>query len=464
MKEWAEKQVSKRPLRPEQRPPDGDWLIWLILAGRGWGKTYVGAAWLAEMAMAVPDSEWAIIAPKFSDARSVCLESDVGFLKALPPGALKSYNRTNLEIRLSSGAVIFCYGAEDPRVGVRGRNLSGCWADELALWHYREVWDEGLMFALRDSVHPRIVATTTPRPVGLITELLGRQDGTVVVTRGSTFDNAANLSPAFLEEIHRRYEGTRLGRQELYGEVLEDVPGALWTHTDIEVDRVEAPPELTRVVIGVDPAATSGEDADMTGIAVVGMGVDGHAYILADRTCHLTPHGWGTRVLTAFDEFGADRIIAEVNNGGEMVEYTLRTVGRDAGKTLPVRLVHASRGKRVRAEPVAALYEQHRVHHCRTVNGSPTDLGGLEDQMVTFLPEGNEKSPDRVDALVWALTELMLGHGGGAAYLEYLKGSARPEPREPVAVAVAIPTRCARRPDGHLWRDGQCMACGFNKN
>jgi phage terminase large subunit-like protein len=250
------------------------------------------------------------------------------------------------------------------------------------------------MFGLRLGADPRVVVTTTPRPTRVIRELL--KDPTTHATRGSTYDNRANLAPAFFEQIIRKYEGTRLGRQELYAEVLDDVPGALWTRAMLEAARsTSGPPDLVRVVVAIDPAVTSGEDADETGIVIAGKDAGGEYHVLADRTCRMTPDGWANRAVTAFDEFKADRIVAEVNNGGDLVEATIRTVRR----SVPYMKVHASRGKRVRAEPIAALYEQTRVHHYG-------NLAALEDQMVTFVPDGMDGSPDRVDALVWALTEL----------------------------------------------------------
>jgi len=382
--------------RPEQLPPPGDWTAWLILSGRGWGKTRTGAEWLAEWMEATPDSEWAIIAPKLADARTVCVEGKVGLLRVLSPGVLAGYNKNTYEVTLTNGAKAFLYGAEEPRVGVRGRNLSGAWCDELAAWRYREVWDEGLMPALRVGERPRVVVTTTPKPVPLIRELAGRGDGSVHVTRGSTFDNAANLSPAALEELRRRYEGTRLGRQELYAEIIEDVEGALWSRGQLEALRVRQSqlPDFARIVVGVDPSGGTAE----TGIVVAGLGADRHAYVLDDCTAGGSPNVWGVAVIDALDKYQGDRIVAEVNQGGAMVTSTIRTVRENA----PIRTVRAARAKQARAEPVAALYEQGRVHH---VGAFPL----LEDQLCGWEPNSNAPSPDRLDALVWALTDLMLG-------------------------------------------------------
>lgn len=382
--------------RPDQLQPGGDWTTWLILTGRGWGKTRTGAEWLAEQMEATPDSEWAIIAPKLADARTVCVEGKVGLLRVLSTGVLAGYNKNTYEVLLTNGAKAFLYGAEEPRVGVRGRNLSGAWCDELASWRYREVWDEGLMPALRVGERPRVVVTTTPKTVPLIRELAGRDDASVHVTRGSTFDNAANLSPAALEELKRRYEGTRLGRQELYAEIIDDVEGALWTRSQLEASRVRQAelPTFVRIVIGVDPSGGVAE----TGIIVGGLGVDRHGYILDDCTVGGSPNAWGAAVIDALDKYQGDRIVAEVNQGGAMVSSTIRTVRENA----PIRTVRAARAKQARAEPVAALYEQGRVHH---VGAFPL----LEDQMCGWEPNSNAPSPDRLDALVWALTDLMLG-------------------------------------------------------
>lgn len=390
--------------RPSQRPPDGSWFVWLILSGRGWGKTRTGAEWLSERAQATPNAEWAVLAPTFNIARTVCVEGDGALLSALRNrDLLKNYNRSTYEISLTNGGQIFIYGADDPQgiVG-RGRNLSGAWCDELASWRYRAVWDEGLMPALRLN-DPRVVVTTTPRPVKLIRELVARTDGSVHVTRGSTFENAANLAPAALAELQTRYGGTRIGRQELEGEILDDVPGALWTLAQIDGARVRELPEMVRIVVGVDPSVTSGEDSDETGIVIAGLGVDGEYYVLGDESIRLGFDRAAPTVVQAYRDYQADRVVAERNNGGDMVEHTLRQI--DAA--ISFRSVVASRGKRVRAEPIAALYEQARVHHC----GS---FPKLEDQMLGFVADmdrGPGQSPDRVDALVWALTDLAEHHG-----------------------------------------------------
>lgn len=396
--------------RPEQQEPEGDWTVWLILAGRGWGKTRTGAEWLVEQVLKTPKApdgvptEWAIIGETFSDTRVMCVEGPSGILRVLERRGLTNgveftYNKSSWQINLIDGQKIHMFGADNPDAG-RGYNLSGVWADEIAKWRYSyESWNEGIAPALRIGARPRAVITTTPKPIRILKDWTQRTDGSVHVTRGSTFDNKANLSQAALVELQARYHGTRLGRQELYGEILEDVEGALWTRNWIEQARIttEQLPPLYRIVVAIDPAVTSGENSDETGIVVAGASSNGHFYVLEDATMRATPDAWGKRAVQAFRDWKADRIVAEINNGGDMVIMVLRQVDNN----VPVTKVHATRGKRVRAEPISALYEQGRVHH----------VGGfnlLEDQMVSWTPESDE-SPDRLDALVWALTELKDG-------------------------------------------------------
>lgn len=381
--------------RPDQLPPAGDWNIWLLLAGRGWGKTRTGAEWINEQISLHPGTEWGVVAPTFGHARDVCIEGPSGLLACALPGEVVRHVRSLGEVYYANGAKVHGCGAEDPD-RLRGYNLSGAWADELAAWQYESTWWEGLVPAVRDRRGPcRLVVTTTPKPKPLIRSLLARTDRSVVAVRGSTFDNAANLSPAALAELHARYDGTRLGRQELEGELLDDVEGALWTLALIEASRVVADvvPDFDRVVVAVDPAGGSGEQNDETGIVVCGKAGD-QFYVLADRSCRASPQAWAERVLLAFDEHGADRVVAETNFGADMVEHTIRSVR----PLCPIHPVHASRGKRQRAEPISALYEQGRVHH---VGVFPL----LEDQQLTWVPDSG-RSPDRMDALVWALTDL----------------------------------------------------------
>lgn len=406
--EWAE--VSKLLLawfptgRPEQRPEPGDWLVHAYVAGRGAGKTRSGAEWTVEQAMTMPRSRGAIVAPTSADVRDTCVEGQSGLRSVLRrriPGIDwgKAWNRTLLELTLPNGSKIKGFSADEPE-RLRGPQHHYAWCDEVASWRYPEAWDQ-LQFGLRLGEWPRTFVTTTPKPTKLIRKLRARADAGegVVWVSGSTFDNEANLSAAALAELRATYEGTRLGRQELYAELLLDTPGALWTLDLIDEHRVVHAPQLRRVVVAIDPAVTSGEDSDATGIVAAGIGVDGDLYVLHDRTCWESPERWARRAVALYDEVEGDRIVAEVNNGGDLVEAVLRI----ADPAVPVRKVHASRGKRVRAEPIAAMYEQGRVHH----------VGGfdeLEEQMTTWTPESGD-SPDRLDALVWALTDLAVEPG-----------------------------------------------------
>ena len=377
--------------RPNQIPPQSDWLIWLILSGRGWGKTRTGAEWLVNEAMIHPRTRWAVIARTFADARDTCAEGESGLLNVLNRyQALKNWNRSMGEILLTNGSKIKLFSAEEPD-RLRGPQHHGAWCDELAAWSIPDAWDQ-LQFGLRLGDNPRTVVTTTPRPIPLLKSILNRD--TTFITRGSTFENADNLAPSALAELQARYAGTRTGRQELLGELLEDVEGALWTRDMIEASRITTAPPFVRVVVAIDPAVTSGEDSDETGIVTAGMTADGHYYILEDNTIKESPDNWAREAVKAYRKWGADRVIAETNNGGDMVILLLRQVEPN----IPTKKVVATRGKRVRAEPISALYEQGRVHHVGAFEK-------LEDQMVSWTPDSND-SPDRLDALVWALTEL----------------------------------------------------------
>jgi predicted phage terminase large subunit-like protein len=374
--------------RPEQVPPPGDWCVWLIMAGRGWGKTRTGAEWTIASARDFPLTN--IIGATVDDARDIMIEGESGILACAPPDFRPRYLSQKRQLQWPNGAKSLVFTADEPE-RLRGKQHMRLWMDEAAAWRRPEAYDQA-MLGLRLGRDPRAVVTTTPKPVRLIREL--RAAPTTHITRGSSYENRANLAPAFFEQIIVKYEGTRLGRQELLGEYLDDVPGALWTRAMFDA-RTPAP-DLRRVVVAVDPAVTATEESDETGIVVAGLGVDGRGYVLADRSCRLGPDGWARRAWAAFDEFGADRIIYESNQGGDLVRHTLQTV-RNNGS---VHGVHASRGKRTRAEPVAALYEQGRVTHT-------TALDELEDQLCGWTPESGD-SPDRMDALVWALTSLMV--------------------------------------------------------
>ena len=403
--------------RPNQIPPESsDWATWVALAGRGWGKTRTASEWLAWQASMNPNTRWAIVAPTFSDARDTCAEGPSGIVTVLREyETLKDYNRSMGEIILTNKSRIKLFSAEEPD-RLRGPNFHGGWFDELAAQN-PDAWDQ-YKFALRLGAHPQTVITTTPRPTKIIKALLDRDD--TVVVRGSTFDNANNLSPTALAELRLRYEGTRLGRQELYGEVIDDVEGALWSRDIIEAGRVTEFPPLVRLVVGVDPAVTSGENSDSTGIIVAGVSSDGHYYVLEDCTMKGSPDQWARIAVDAYHRHGADRIIGETNNGGDMIELLLRQVD----PTVSFRKVTATRGKLVRAEPIASLYEQHRAHH---VGGFPE----LEDQLCSYTIDSKD-SPDRMDALVWALHELTASVSsmmGLAALAKFCSSCRMPAPR-----------------------------------
>jgi phage terminase large subunit-like protein len=388
--------------RPAQLPPAGEWRIWLLLAGRGFGKTRSGAEWVREQVEDGLAKRIALVAPTAADARDVMVEGESGLLAIAPKDDRPLYEPSKRRLTWANGAIATLFSADEPE-RLRGPQFDAAWCDELAAWRFPEAWDM-LMMGLRLGEHPRVVATTTPKPVRLIRALLQAPD--CIVTRGTTRENADHLAPSFLSAILKQYEGTRLGRQELEAELLEDLPGALWTREAIERARVGVAPTLRRVVVAIDPAASSGDSADETGIVVAGLGEDGHGYVLSDLSGRYRPHEWAARAIAAFRVHHADRVVAETNNGGEMVEATLRAV--DA--SVAYKPVHASRGKITRAEPIAALYEQGRVRH---VGAFP----GLEDQMCAFAPDAGRvsgaSSPDRVDALVWALSELMVARGSG---------------------------------------------------
>lgn len=381
----------KATARPEQVAPDNPWLVWLILSGRGWGKTRTGAEWIAENAVRQPDTRWAIVAPTFSDARDTCVEGVSGVRAVLTRyDAIARWNRSLGEIDLTNGSKIKLFSADEPD-RLRGPQHHGAWCDEMAAWRYMETWDQ-LRFGLRLGANPQTVITTTPKPNVLLRALMKRD--TTHVTRGSTFDNAANLSPAALDELRERYEGTRLGRQELYGEVLDDVEGALFPLTLIDKHRVTDHPELDSIVIGVDPAVTANTHSDDTGIITVGKGLNNHLYVLADHSLKDTPDAWARAIVQQYHDSAANYVIVETNNGGDLIKQVIRTVD----PTVPLRTVTATRGKYLRAEPVAALYEQGKVHHVGV-------LPALEEQMSQWVP-GDPKSPDRLDALVYACMNL----------------------------------------------------------
>ncbi len=387
--------------RPEQQMPRGEWFIWLIMSGRGWGKTRTAVENIAGMLrgpsphVAPPNAPtWlTIIADNPKDMREFSIEGPSGFLNVGPKEFRPLYEPSKSTLTWKNGAKAVLYSAEDPEA-LRGASGDFFWWDELAKSKRAQLGWDNLMFGMREG-NPRGIVTTTPRPIPLLKKLIAASS--TIVTRGSTWDNRANLAPRYFKEVIAPAMGTRMGRQEIDGEILEDLESALWMREFFDTRRVSSPPELVRIVVAIDPSG----GGDSIGIVVAGLGVDGRAYVLADYTCNASPAVWGRRAVDAYRRFNADRIIAERNFGGDMVEHVIRTT--DA--TVPYSEVHASRGKTARAEPVAALYEQGRVSHVG-------EFKELEDQCVLMGPNGFEGagSPDRVDALVWAITELALEH------------------------------------------------------
>jgi predicted phage terminase large subunit-like protein len=426
--------------RGEQIAPDGDWSFWLILAGRGWGKTKTGAEFIRDEVMSGRMRRVALVGRTAADVRDVMIEGPSGILAVCARMKFRAlYEPSKRKITFENGAIALARSAEEPD-GLRGPEWDGFWCDELAAWKSKkpgasaearnlaqDTWDN-LMFGFRKGKHPRGVVTTTPRPVALVKALLA--DARTVVTRGSTFDNAANLAKSFIQDIRNKYEGTRLGRQELYAEVLDDIEGALWTLALIDAARVhEVPrhedgaklPKLQRVVVALDPSTTHGSDSDETGIVVIGLGYDGDLYVMHAEGVRLSPNGWANRALDLCDIYGAGTIVYERNQGGEMVESTIRNAiaerQRKSKLGIPPRLkpVVATKGKQTRAEPVAALYEQGRVHHV-TPRDRPNPLIPLEDQMVVF-PVDPSAHDDLVDALVWGAHDLMPAAETGTLYV-----------------------------------------------
>jgi len=402
--------------RPEQLAPGSagallardDWSFWLLLAGRGFGKTRSGAEWAIEQARNLPCSHGALVGPTAGDVSKVMLSAGLegsdgasGILAVSPPDFRPLYTATRRRLTWPNGTVATLYSAEEPN-RLRGPQHHWGWVDELAAWEKEdEAWNQ-LLFGMRLGRHPRICITTTPRPIRILRTMLA--DPLTVVTKGRTIDNRANLAPSFLSQLMQRYEGTRLGRQELDAELLEDFEGALWSRKMIDDRRIAIVPALARSVVAIDPAVSEGEGSDETGIIVAGVGWcscrgsdELHGFVLEDRSGKHSPDTWAREAVMAYERNSADRIVAEVNNGGALVEANLRTVGLEVAYLG----VHAAQAKRTRAEPVAALYEQGKVHHI----GS---LVGLEDQLCSWNPLAKGNSPDRLDALVWALTELML--------------------------------------------------------
>jgi phage terminase large subunit-like protein len=380
--------------RPNQLPPEGWWTTWLIIAGRGFGKTRTGAEWVRGNIEKGKMGRVALVARTAADVRDVMIEGESGILATANPNFKPKWISSKRRVEWPNGAIASTYSGDEPDQ-LRGPQHDGAWADELASWKYiNDAW-ANLQFGLRLGLNPQQVVTTTPRPLMKIRELVNKAripGSSVVMTGGSSYENRANLAPAFFEEIVSAYEGTRLGEQELYARILDDVPGALWKRWMF--DQRLHPEDLTRVVVAIDPAVTSNENSAETGITVSGKDNNDYYYCLADVSLRDTPTVWAKRAIQAYHEYEADRIIGEVNNGGDMIEALIHNIDPD----IPYKAVRASRGKVIRAEPISALYEKRMAFH-------PDRLDVLEDQLCNWEP-GSDILADRMDSLVWGMTYL----------------------------------------------------------
>lgn len=405
--------------RWDQATPDPDdltWFVWLLLGGRGAGKTRSGAEWCWQSAMDMPGARIAIVAPTSADVRKTCIEGESGLIARAPPSFIVDYNRQEMKVTFANGAAAYGYSAEEPN-RLRGPQHNLAWCDELAAWRYLDDTLDMLMMGLRLGKTPRICATTTPRPIKRLKEIIN--DSATRLSSASTYANRANLPKMFFDQVLKRYEGTRLGRQELLAEILDDVPGALWNRANLEQNRILPDPktkaiilpDMVEKVIAVDPPGKSGPGHDEAGIVCCGRGTDNHGYVLNDYSLNGTPDEWGKAAVRAYDAEKAGWIVYEENQGGEMVAATIRSCARalrDEGERdtdfVPLIPVWASRGKAIRAEPISALYAQNRVHHVGV-------LAKLEDQQCEFTPDFDRDvagySPDRLDACVWGLTQVM---------------------------------------------------------
>ena len=384
--------------RVHQSPQFDDWLIWLLLGGRGSGKTRTGAEWVREQVAYHGKSHIALVAPTFNDAREVMLEGESGLLHIGYPSERPTFASSRRRLEWPNGAVGHIFTAEEPD-GLRGPQFDAAWADEFCSWAYPEDTLSNLRLALRLGETPQLVITTTPRPIPALKKLMTAKG--VLISRGRTADNADNLAPTFLAAMQDAYGGTRLGRQELGGEFIEDLDGALWTRAMLEAAYTEERPDCSKIILAIDPPVTSGEWSDACGLIVAGRAGEGRnakAYILYDGTVQgRSPEGWARRAIELAQEWDVDYILAETNQGGELVTSILRMFDPH----MAIRSVHASRSKTARAEPVALLYEQGRVSHCGRFTA-------LEDELAMIGTESLTRSPDRGDALVWAVSELLL--------------------------------------------------------
>jgi phage terminase large subunit-like protein len=424
--------------RPNQLAPAGDWFTWLLLAGRGFGKTRVLSEFVGGEVAQGRAGRIALVAATGADARDVMVEGESGILACAPPWHRPEYEPSRRRLTWPNGAIATTYSADEPE-RLRGpqHDLAAC--DELASWRRPVAWDN-LMFGLRLGERPRCVVATTPRPVRLVRELCAREGDDVVITRGTSYENRANLAPAFLNQIVTKYEGTRLGRQELLGELLTDTPGALWTRDRLEELRRDAAPVMSRIVVAIDPAGSA--EGDETGIIAAGVDEAGRGWLLADESGQYQPTDWARRAVALYHHLHADRVVAETNFGGGMVEATIRAVDPNVS----YRAVTASRGKVARAEPVSALYEQGRVHHLGV-------YPELEDQLCGFTSHFDRTragfSPGRLDALVWALTELLVERMASEGAYEFARQEAEAlgYRTERPALEVQQPESTAQPPD-----------------
>ena len=384
---------SELNARPNQIAPDGNWTTWLILAGRGFGKTRTGAEWIRERVESGMSKRIALVGKTPADVRDVMIEGESGLVNISPLYNMPNYEPSKRRLTWDNGAIAQTFSSYEPDQ-LRGSQFDTAWCDEMASWEYpEETWDN-LMFALRLGEKPQVCVTTTPKPLQLLINLKDAQ--TTVLTKGTSYDNRENLNQQFFDSILSKYKNTRLGMQEIYAEILEESDNALWKREWLDDARlIDGPEELERIVIAIDPAVTSKKTSDETRLIVAGKDKEGKFYVLNDSSGRYTPSGWSEKAIMLFNQFQCDKIIAEVNNGGQLVEHTLRT----QSENVPYKSVHASRGKRTRAEPIASLYEQHKVHHVG-------NFERLENQLCNWEATSGEASPDRLDALVWALTEL----------------------------------------------------------
>lgn len=401
--------------RPNQLAPAGDWFTWLILSGRGFGKTRIGAEWVIHRAKNGPYFPIALVGQTKADVRDTMIEvGESSILKVSPPWFKPEYEPSKRRVTWPNGMIATVFSGDEPDQ-LRGPQHGSAWIDELAKFQYpKETWDN-LVLGLRLGEKPQAVATTTPRPIPIIKELSA--DSETRITVGSTFENVGNLSPIFIREVLKRYQGTRLGEQELYGKIMTDTPGALWSRDLLEKHRVKkSPPGFVRIVVAVDPGASTGEGANHTGIVANGLDAARHGYVLADASCKKKPAGWGEAVVRLYDSLNADVVVAEVNQGGDMVEHVVRSAAKDLhskgerkSPEIAFKAIRATKGKYTRAEPISALYDQGRVHHVGL-------FGELEDELCTWVP--GEDSPDRLDAMVWGFSYLMLGATAESVILE----------------------------------------------